>query len=47
MGRQLFSRAQLSMTAGRDERGGVDFEQTCAYMVPEDQHFKEFPQKPR
>ncbi|KAI9541182.1 hypothetical protein NQZ68_032965 [Dissostichus eleginoides] len=33
-GEAAVSRAQLSMTAGRDERGAVDFEQTCAYTVP-------------
>ena len=46
-GEAAVSGAQLSMTAGRDERGGVDFEQTCACMVPQEHHFKELPEKPR
>lgn len=46
-GEAAVSWAQMSMTAGRDERGGADFEQTCAYTVPKERHFKEFAPKRR
>lgn len=38
-GAAAVSWAQLSKMAGIDERGGAEFEQTCACVVPKETHF--------